>query len=659
MKKFFFLLLILAACIEGAGQDWQLKEKLVPGNRAAGNEFGVSVSISGRFAIIGSWGEGLNQGGNSISSVGAAYIYERIQGKWTERQKIIHEDPSQFDGFGYAVAMTEQHALVGVPQKSLTDSSGSLVDMAGLAYVFEQDSSGQWLQSQQLHASDPAQIANFGFAVAISGEYLVVGAVNESRDTMGGNFLARAGAAYVFEKSPAGIWEETQKITASDREFRAQFGQSVAIHAHRLVVGAFAKDEISTDGNQHLLSNTGAAYIFERDSNGVWLESQKIAASDRKSDDGFGFDVAMDADHILAGAPNDDHDTTVFNLFSNAGSAYLFEQDSTGNWIEVQKLLASDKTSSDFFGISIAIDGGNCVIGAYQHEFDEAGTNMIGGAGAAYVFQENQMGNWIQTNKLVSSDRGSNERFGEAISMSGNAILVGVKQDREDMTGANPMNNAGSAFLFLNCGDTTGLDSVVACFHYTSPSGRFTWTNSGTYQDTIPTRLGCDSVLTLYVTIVNIDTTVLLSGARLEAQATEASYQWLYCDSAFAPIPGAIDSVYLPQINGTYAVEISQDGCQDTSACFSVLNVGIVANELGEQIRVYPNPVRDVLSIDLGQVFPQIRIRLLTVTGQELNDLRATNIQQTTIDLQGPAGVYFLNIQTKEDQQAWVRVLKQ
>ena len=103
-------------------------------------------------------------------------------------------------------------------------------------------------------------------------------------------------------------------------------------------------------------SNSGSAYVYVR-SNGVWSEQQKLTASDGASSDYFGYSVSIDGDTAVIGAYSDDDNG------SDSGSAYVYVR-SNGVWSEQQKLTASDGASSDYFGISVSIDGDTAVIGA-------------------------------------------------------------------------------------------------------------------------------------------------------------------------------------------------------------------------------------------------------------------------------------------------------
>jgi len=285
---------------------------------------------------------------------------------------------------------------------------------------------------KKLKASDAAQLDQFGIDVAISGDTIVVGANWD--DDAGSN----SGSAYIFDRNQGGTdnWGQVKKLTASDGAANDWFGESVAISGDTVVVGAF--------GNDGAGSTAGAAYVFERNQGGAdnWGEVKKLTASDATGSEAFGSDVAISGDTIVVGARADDN----LNPFSDDGSAYVFErnQGGAGNWGEVKKLTASDAATDDDFGEAVAISGDTIVIGA--HRVDDGGAD----SGAAYVFERNQGGtdNWGQVKKLTASDAAAGDRFGDAIAISGNTLVVGSVADDDMCPAWIPDCNTGSAYVF-------------------------------------------------------------------------------------------------------------------------------------------------------------------------------------------------------------------
>ncbi|MDX1651075.1 MAG: T9SS type A sorting domain-containing protein [Brumimicrobium sp.] len=191
------------------------------------------------------------------------------------------------------------------------------------------------------------------------------------------------------------------------------------------------------------------------------------------------------------------------------------------------------------------------------------------------------------------------------------------------------------------CSAAFSTINPTACNEYLSPAGNL-YTTSGTYLDTIPAAAGCDSVITINLTVDNVDVSVTNSSPTLSATVSGASYQWLDCDNNYAVIPGETSQNFTATANGNYAVEITQSNCTDTSACNSVSNVGINNNDLSK-FNVYPNPTKDKLTIELiGS--QESDYSILDVTGRMIKAGKIEGIE-TTIDVSNfKRQIYFIKI---------------
>lgn len=121
--------------------------------------------------------------------------------------------------------------------------------------------------------------------------------------------------------------------------------------------------------------------------------------------------------------------------------------------------------------------------------------------------------------------------------------------------------------------------------------------SAGLYSDTLFTVNGCDSIWSVHVFITIVDTTVSQSGFTLHANASPATFQWLDCNKAMAKIVGAINSVFIPSLNGSYAVEITQNGCVDTSDCYLITESIENTPFSGGTIKIFPNPTLGILEV--------------------------------------------------------------
>ncbi|MDD3875798.1 MAG: T9SS type A sorting domain-containing protein [Bacteroidales bacterium] len=188
-----------------------------------------------------------------------------------------------------------------------------------------------------------------------------------------------------------------------------------------------------------------------------------------------------------------------------------------------------------------------------------------------------------------------------------------------------------------------------------------TFTESGTYYQTLVNLAGCDSVIIVAVIIDTVDVSTTISGFQITANQSGASYQWLDCDNNYAEIPGATQQNYTATANGNYAVEVYYNNCIDTSECVSIVNVGITENNLMNQIKIYPNPTVSNLFIEFPnqncieydlELYSNIGDRLILMKGLHLNKFEMPLIRFRN-------GLYFIKITTSDGQSLVKKIIKE
>ncbi len=194
-------------------------------------------------------------------------------------------------------------------------------------------------------------------------------------------------------------------------------------------------------------------------------------------------------------------------------------------------------------------------------------------------------------------------------------------------------------------GNASSSQNVTACLSYTSPSGNQTWTSSGTYQDTLPSEAGCDSIITVFLTIDTVNTSVLQSGSLLSAQQQGASYQWVDCDAGFSNIAGATGKLFSPIFSGNYAVIVTLNGCSDTSECFEVEIVGIQTLD-SESIQLYPNPTSGAFQIESAGV-PMRVITIYAMDGRVVFSQRTGGTQEVRLTPELAPGSYYIHMENE------------
>jgi uncharacterized UPF0146 family protein len=362
-----------------------------------------------------------------------------------EVQKLVASDRTGNDNFGKSVSIDGNYAIVGATGQ---DSDENGANNVGAAYIYKINTDGSWTQVQKLVTSDAKGGDYFGTSVSISGDYAIVGSSVQDYDENGENKIDDAGAAYIF-KNTNGTWKQQQKIVASDRTDSDNFGKSVSIDGDYAIVGAYDQDS-AVNGSDYK-EDAGAAYIFELEGD-TWKQQQKLVASDRTEGDMFGYSVSIDGDYAIVGAYGQDSAVGGGDYKSYAGAAYIFELEGD-TWKQQQKLVASDRTESDYFGKSVSIDGDYAIVGAYGQDSAVGGGDYKSYAGAAYIFK-NADDSWTQVKKLVASDRTAGDYFGCSVSIDGDYAIVGVYKQDSAVDGSDYKENAGAAYIFKNTDET-------------------------------------------------------------------------------------------------------------------------------------------------------------------------------------------------------------
>lgn len=207
-------------------------------------------------------------------------------------------------------------------------------------------------------------------------------------------------------------------------------------------------------------------------------------------------------------------------------------------------------------------------------------------------------------------------------------------------------------------GNTSASLTITACNRFVSPSGKYTLTASGIHKDTIPNHWGCDSLLTINLTINHSpDISVTQNGIILTSNAIGVTYQWLDCDNGFRVLTGETNQSITTTKNGRFAVMVSQNGCSDTSICYAINSVGIIENSFGHDVLLYPNPTDGKLTIVLGEEYGEIMVIISSSKGQVIRTLNYKNISELELNVIETKGIYFITLISK-NQKAIMKVIK-
>ncbi|MFN9978182.1 MAG: hypothetical protein ACK58T_50580, partial [Phycisphaerae bacterium] len=317
---------------------------------AANDNFGQSVAIDGDTMIVGVPRDLV--GGNAAQ--GSVEIHRWTGSGWTLEATLTAVGGAANDNFGVSVAIQGDTAIVGANLDDVSTNADQ-----GSAYVFTR-SGTTWTQQAQLTAAGGAVSDQFGVAVAIAGDSVIVGA---SLDDVGGT--NNQGSAYVFTRSGT-TWTQQTQLTAAGGAASDQFGASVALSGDTAIIGA-RLDDVGSFVDQ------GAAYVFVR-SGTTWTQQAQLLATGGDIGDNFGSSVAVSGDTAIIGARGDD-----VGANTDQGSAYIFTRSGT-TWTQQAQLNASGGAASDQFGIAVAISGQTVIVGANRSDWGTSGNQ-----GSAFV----------------------------------------------------------------------------------------------------------------------------------------------------------------------------------------------------------------------------------------------------------------------------------
>ena len=430
--------------VESSSSPFTQTNKIVASDRMISTEFGRAVAITNNYAVVGVRLEDNDaEGKNSMLDAGAVYIYERSSdNKWKQVQKIVASDRTPGANFGWSVAISGNTIVVGAIYERFDAAGRNESGAEGAAYVYERGTDGIWKQTQKILSSAREGHNYFGTAVGVDGNIIVVSAPGHSRDSTerDDNTVGDAGAIFVFEKR-GNNWRRTYKLVASDRQFAAGLGNSVAINGNYVIAGATGQHTDVNGGNR--METAGAAYIWERMDDGKWGKAKKLVASDRTPYDDFGSSVAINGDNAIVGANGVTLKKTDENNDPNSGEAYIFSRTENGEWKEVMSIIPNDRKDRDFFGNSVGVSGNYAIVGS------PIGDTKNRDVGVIYIYWKNPQGKWVQSQKISAADERNFSNFGGAIAIHKGFIITGAHIEPRDVAGKNEQSNAGAAYVFM------------------------------------------------------------------------------------------------------------------------------------------------------------------------------------------------------------------
>ncbi len=615
---------------------------------AASDFFGTSVDLTpdGQYLVVGA-----SNNANSGANAGNTRVFQLVSNSWVQIGNDINAEAAS-DLFGSSVAISDDGQTVVIGAYQNDDGENN----AGAVYVYHFDGSS-WTQIGST-ISGTVSSENRGRHVDINADGTII-STSDAGNKVGIKFYQFNGTNWIAYGNDIAVNDIYYTMTLSS-------------DGNTLIIGdAYGNgDNGYGSGLAVVYTNTAGTWSLKGDT--IWGE----AAFDH-----FGTAVAINdnGSQIIVSAPNND------NNINNAGQVKVFNFDGT-NWTQKGADLYG-YNDSDLFGSSVDISNNGNTIAVGATDNDEVPSNS--GQTRLYNFVS---GAWQQTGNNINGEA-DGDKSGSAIAISATGDTIAIAARYNDDAG----NSAGQVRVYTNCNSSSNT-TISACESYTSPSGDDTWYTTGIYEDVIPNTsgcdslitinltithsntgtdtqtacdsytwidgntytsnnntatytltnsVGCDSVVTLDLTFTTVNTDVIQNNDTLIAQAQGVAYQWLDCNDNYSQIQTANTMLFVPENSGDYAVQINDNGCIDTSTCYNVIITNI--NNIEDNIiEIYPNPAKQFVIITSSKLMQINQISIFDITGtkvftnKNIGDNNLINVSKFQ------TGTYFIKIISTE-----------
>jgi len=643
--KSFFLLLTIGcfqmttfAQVQIGGDIWGLSYE---------EQFGYSIDMSDEYTIaIGSPFFRVSQ--NNWYDAGRVSVYKRQGNSWVQKgTDIVGLDADLLSGA--SVSMPDSNIVaIGAPNYY----KAGFGDYTGEVRIFRWDGQGWYLKGNSIAGESAYDQSGRSVSMPDINTVAIGAAGNDSKGESTGHVRVYSWNSTSWVQKGGDIDGEA----AGDRS-----GWSISMPNNNTVAIGAPYNDVKGE-------STGHVRVYSWNSTS-WVQKGNDIDGEVAGDQ-FGRSVSMpDANTIAIGAPLNDE----VGLSSGHVRVYSW---SGSSWVQMGSDIDGE-ASGDNFGYSVSMPDNNTVaIGAPGND------NSGGNSGHVKVYNWNGV-SWVQENFAIE---GVSDSIYSAYSVSmatdhilaSSAPTLGLVQvhslcasiDTINVSSCESFTSPSGAYTWTSSGiyddvltNSVGCDSVVrvfltiksrdivaispqACISYLSPSGKYTWRQSGNYKDTLANIDGCDSIIYINLIVDTVNTSVSVSGNSLVADETTAtSYQWFDCSNNMTALPGETNRAFIPtDNNSSYAVSIEKNGCIDTSDCISITGL-FDYDSKRETIKIYPNPSKGLFTIEFPFTNESKVYTVTDINGKVVRE-GVINKEKTQLDLsEFVSGIYLLRIE--------------
>jgi len=514
-------------------------------------------------------------------------------------------------------------------------------------FVQKLDSNGNFLWVKQMGGTGYDWVQSL--TTNASGSVYVAGAFVDTVDFDPNapihNLISKGNGDYFLQKLDANgnlIWVNQTGSMGDDR------GNAITIYPNgNIYVTGYFQDTVDFDSGTsvyNLMSANGSNFIQKVDSNGNFIWVKQIG--------GVSYGITVDATEnvyttgTFSGTVDFNPAAATYSLTAlGTYDVYLEKLDATGNFIWA-KQIGGVNGNNDGRDIATDINKNVYLTGSFQNtaDFDPGSANLYltsKGGDDMFIQKLDSTGNFLWAKQI--GDIGQDESISITTDANGYVYNVGAFSNTTYFDTNYSLTSYGTVDAFVQklgqCASqyTYATKNITACHFYKSQNQIYT--SSGAYNQIV----GCDSIITLNLTILSTNASATNNGTVLTAVTAGASYQWVSCNFGKVPIPGATNQSYTATINGSYAVIVTKNGCADTSSCYVLAHVDInQLNSITNYINIYPNPAQNNFTVEVSSTDKQT-ISVFDVNGKQvlsqiINDKAIVDVSNLS------SGVYNLSL---------------